>query len=206
MRASSAFVFASSAAPVGEVEPPVHEDKAPRPVSPYGASKLAGEGYCSAYARSFGLETVALRFGNVYDPIRPQEQRGRCLHRTRPGRRTARDLMVMAARAGDFIHVDDSGAGDRQGGQRAGHRRRDLSLRPRTRPRSPSWRRRSSRFWHATAWAGCSCADTPPRAGDVRRNLPTPESGRAAWLARRGVLGRGLAGVVRWFLVLPVEV
>jgi UDP-glucose 4-epimerase len=62
------FVFASSGAPVGEVEPPVHEEKAPHPVSPYGASKLSGEGYCSAYYRSFGLETVALRFGNVYGP------------------------------------------------------------------------------------------------------------------------------------------
>lgn len=62
------FVFASSGAPLGEVEPPLHEGKAPRPVSPYGASKLAGEGYCSAYFRTFGLKTVVLRFGNVYGP------------------------------------------------------------------------------------------------------------------------------------------
>ena len=62
------FVFASSGAPVGEVEPPIHEELAPRPVSPYGASKLAGEGYCSAYFRTYGVETVALRFGNVYGP------------------------------------------------------------------------------------------------------------------------------------------
>ena len=40
----------------------------PHPVSPYGASKLAGEAYCSAYFRTFGIETVALRFGNVYGP------------------------------------------------------------------------------------------------------------------------------------------
>ena len=40
----------------------------PHPVSPYGASKLSGEGYCSAYYRTFGIETVALRFGNVYGP------------------------------------------------------------------------------------------------------------------------------------------
>jgi UDP-glucose 4-epimerase len=39
---------------------------APHPASPYGASKLAGEGYCSAYFHCFGVETVALRFGNVY--------------------------------------------------------------------------------------------------------------------------------------------
>lgn len=62
------FVFASSGAPIGECEPPIHEEMAPHPVSPYGASKLAGEGYCSAYFRSFGVETVALRFGNVYGP------------------------------------------------------------------------------------------------------------------------------------------
>lgn len=62
------FIFASSGAPAGEVEPPIHEELAPHPVSPYGASKLAGEGYCSAYYRIFGLKTVTLRFGNVYGP------------------------------------------------------------------------------------------------------------------------------------------
>jgi len=62
------FVFASSGAPVGEAEPPIHEEMAPHPVSPYGASKLAGEGYCSAYYLTFGINTVALRFGNVCGP------------------------------------------------------------------------------------------------------------------------------------------
>jgi UDP-glucose 4-epimerase len=62
------FVLASSSAPLGEQEPPIDETKVPRPLSPYGASKLAGEGYCSAYAGSFGLETIALRFANVYGP------------------------------------------------------------------------------------------------------------------------------------------
>jgi UDP-glucose 4-epimerase len=62
------FVFASSGAPAGEVEPPIHEELPPHPVSPYGASKLAGEGYCSAYHKSFDLQTVILRFGNVYGP------------------------------------------------------------------------------------------------------------------------------------------
>ena len=63
------FIFASSGAPAGEVEPPIHEELPPHPVSPYGASKLAGEGYCSAYYRTFGVETVCLRFGNVYGPL-----------------------------------------------------------------------------------------------------------------------------------------
>ena len=43
------FIFASTGgAIVGEAVPPVHEVMPPRPVSPYGAGKLAGEGYCSA--------------------------------------------------------------------------------------------------------------------------------------------------------------
>jgi UDP-glucose 4-epimerase len=62
------FVFASSGAPIGECTPPIHEEMVPHPVSPYGASKLAGEGYCSAYFRTYGIETVALRFGNIYGP------------------------------------------------------------------------------------------------------------------------------------------
>lgn len=63
------FVFASSNAPLGRQTPPSTEDKAPLPVSPYGASKLAGEAYCLAYHGSFGLQTVALRFANVYGPF-----------------------------------------------------------------------------------------------------------------------------------------
>lgn len=62
------FIFASSGATIGEATPPIHEEQATRPVSPYGASKLAGEAYCSAYYRTFGLKTVALRFGNAYGP------------------------------------------------------------------------------------------------------------------------------------------
>jgi UDP-glucose 4-epimerase len=61
-------VFASSGAAVGEVVPPIHEEVVPSPVSPYGAGKLAGEAYCRAFAASFGMDTVPLRFSNVYGP------------------------------------------------------------------------------------------------------------------------------------------
>lgn len=60
------MVFASSGAPLGVQVPPLHEEMAAHPASPYGASKLAGEGYCSAYFHCFKVETVVLRFGNVY--------------------------------------------------------------------------------------------------------------------------------------------
>lgn len=62
------FIFASSGAPTGNGTPPITEKSVAAPVSPYGASKLAGEGYCSAWFHCYGLETVALRFSNVYGP------------------------------------------------------------------------------------------------------------------------------------------
>ncbi|MDQ1404186.1 MAG: UDP-glucose 4-epimerase [Actinomycetota bacterium] len=63
------FVLASSNAPLGGAEPPARETAVPRPSSPYGASKLAAEGYCSAFAASYGLPTTVLRFANVYGPF-----------------------------------------------------------------------------------------------------------------------------------------
>ena len=62
------FIHASSAAPVGESEMPIHEKRLPKPLSPYGASKLSGEAYCNAYQESYNLNTAALRFSNVYGP------------------------------------------------------------------------------------------------------------------------------------------
>ncbi|MBA3779594.1 MAG: NAD-dependent epimerase/dehydratase family protein [Chloroflexi bacterium] len=65
---ASRFVFASSNAAVGLMEPPAREDAFPRPVAPYGAAKLAAEGYLHAYWQSYGLVTVGLRFSNAYGP------------------------------------------------------------------------------------------------------------------------------------------
>lgn len=44
------------------------EDMIPQPISPYGAAKLAGEFYCKAFTQVYGLETVALRYFNVFGP------------------------------------------------------------------------------------------------------------------------------------------
>ena len=63
------FIFASSGGTVlGKQFVPLSEDLCPNPASPYGASKLAGEGCCKSYFHTYGLETVILRFSNVYGP------------------------------------------------------------------------------------------------------------------------------------------
>jgi UDP-glucose 4-epimerase len=53
---------------LGEATPPISEEMAACPLSPYGASKLAMEGYCSAFAGAYGISCVTLRFSNIYGP------------------------------------------------------------------------------------------------------------------------------------------
>jgi len=62
-------VFASSSSIYGaKPELPAREDAAPLPISPYATAKLACEGYCRSFSELYGLETVALRYFNVFGP------------------------------------------------------------------------------------------------------------------------------------------
>ena len=104
------FVLASSNAVLGPHEPPADEAVLPRPASPYGASKLAGEAYVAAYAATYGIAACALRFSNAYGP--------RSLHK-----KSVVAAWLRAALGGgsltihgdgeqtrDFVHVDDLAA------------------------------------------------------------------------------------------------
>ncbi|HLH03644.1 MAG TPA: SDR family oxidoreductase [Bryobacteraceae bacterium] len=62
-------VYAASSSAYGDTDVlPKKEDMLPRPKSPYALQKLVGEYYASVFAECFGLETVALRFFNVFGP------------------------------------------------------------------------------------------------------------------------------------------
>jgi len=62
-------VFAASSAAYGNAATlPKTEDMTPRPLSPYAAGKLAGETLLATWGRAYGLQTVALRYFNVYGP------------------------------------------------------------------------------------------------------------------------------------------
>jgi UDP-glucose 4-epimerase len=102
------FVFASTGGAImGNQEPPIDEGSLPWPISPYGASKLCGEAYLHAFAGSFGIKPVALRFANVYGPYSSHKK-------------GVVTRFIRAALAGgtfeiygdgeasrDFLHVDD---------------------------------------------------------------------------------------------------
>jgi UDP-glucose 4-epimerase len=61
-------VHASSAAVYGELAPPLHEEMLLKPLSPYAAQKLQNEIDAGVYARLYGLETVSLRYFNIFGP------------------------------------------------------------------------------------------------------------------------------------------
>lgn len=63
------LVYASSSSVYGASEAEVkHEDLSAAPISPYGVSKHAGESYCRSFYEVYGLETVSLRYFNVFGP------------------------------------------------------------------------------------------------------------------------------------------
>ena len=67
------YVVVASSSSVYGANPalPKHEGLVAQPLSPYAASKLAAEAYTSAYAHSYGLDTLAFRFFNVFGPLQP---------------------------------------------------------------------------------------------------------------------------------------
>jgi len=68
-RSGVRIVFASTSSVYGNAESyPTHEEMLPRPVSPYGVTKLACESLARTYAECFGLEAIVLRYFTVYGP------------------------------------------------------------------------------------------------------------------------------------------
>lgn len=63
------FVYAASSASYGDTPTlPKVESMAPDPLSPYAVGKLAGEYYCTVFSRVYGLQTICLRYFNVFGP------------------------------------------------------------------------------------------------------------------------------------------
>jgi len=104
-------VYSASAAVYGNAAAlPLREDAPPDPQSPYGIAKFSGELYGRVYHRVHGLETVALRYFNVYgprqDPASPYSGvLSRWMDALLEGRRPV--LYGDGSQTRDFIHVDD---------------------------------------------------------------------------------------------------
>ena len=97
-------VYASSSSIYGDrPDLPKREEQPPAPISPYAVSKLAGELYCAAWSRLYGLETVALRYFNVFGPRQdPTSQYAAVIPR-----------FIMWALAGEPLEVHGDGTQSR---------------------------------------------------------------------------------------------
>ena len=104
-------VIASSSAIYGDTpDLPLSERLTPRPLSPYAAHKLADEQLCAVYGRLYGLETVALRYFNVFGPRQdPNSEYSavipRFVARLRGGQRPI--IYGDGEQTRDFIHISD---------------------------------------------------------------------------------------------------
>jgi UDP-glucose 4-epimerase len=196
------FVFASSGGTViGEAEPPIHEEMVPHPVAPYGASKLAGEGYCSAYFQTFGLDTVALRFGNVYGPLSGHKNSvvARFIKRAMEGE--VLEIYGDGTQTRDFIYVDDliravrlSATVDGVGGEVF-----QIATSAET-----TVQELTDRLLPALAASGIKDIEvrkTAARKGEVRRNYADTSKAQRmlGWKAEVG-LDEGLRRTVDWFV------
>ncbi len=195
------FVSASSGAAVGEVDPPMHEEVSPHPVSPYGASKLAGEGYCSAYFQTFGVETVALRFGNVYGPLSGHKNSAVARFIKRASGGEAIEIYGDGTQTRDFIYIGDlvravklAATVDGVGGEvfqiATSSETTVLELIEKLLP-----------VLAETGVKDVEVRKTDPRQGDVQRNFAdTSKAARMlGWRAEVG-LDEGLRNTVEWFM------
>ena len=102
------LIFSSTGgALIGNCEPPVNENSKPNPISPYGASKMACEGYISAYSESFDIKSVILRFGNVYGPY--SKHKTGVLNKWIISALKNQPIIIYGdgSSSRDYIHVDD---------------------------------------------------------------------------------------------------
>jgi UDP-glucuronate 4-epimerase len=101
------FVYASSSSVYGNAERyPVQEPDLPRPASPYGVTKLAGEHLCNLYAEAKGLRTISLRYFTVYGP---RQRPDMALRRLVDGALLGRPFAIFGTgeQVRDFTYVDD---------------------------------------------------------------------------------------------------
>lgn len=103
-------VYSSSAAIYGETQHlPIDEDHPLRPETPYGVSKLGGEGQCLCYGRLYAMDIVCLRYFNVYGPNQRYDAYGNVIpiFADRLVRGEPLTIYGDGEQTRDFVHVRD---------------------------------------------------------------------------------------------------
>jgi nucleoside-diphosphate-sugar epimerase len=196
-------VFAASSAAYGDgPELPKVETLPPRPLSPYALQKLGGELYCHQYTALYGLETVALRYFNVFGPRQDPESEyaaviPRFVSRAIQGSRPV--IYGDGEQSRDFVYVGDAA--------RANLLAADAERAPGSVINVAGGRRISlNQLWREIRQAiGCALEPRyePARAGDVRESLADVSRARELLGFEAAVdLAHGLRLTVEYFAKL----
>ncbi|MDR2676012.1 MAG: NAD-dependent epimerase/dehydratase family protein [Opitutaceae bacterium] len=196
--------FASSAAVYGDNPAvPKVETMLPEPRSPYAVTKLDGEYYCRQFAADGRLDTVALRFFNVFGPRQDPKSAYAAAVPVFMQKALAGEPLVIFGDGGqtrDFIHVDDLAAAcihvmNTPGvppvlNAGCGGRLTILEL---------------ARRIIALAGSRSEIRHAPPRAGDVRHSRASIDALLATGFAPKADLDAGLAGTLEYFKHPPAH-
>jgi UDP-glucose 4-epimerase len=190
------FVFASTGGAImGDQEPPIDERSLPWPISPYGASKLCGEAYMHAFAGSFGIRPVALRFANVYGPYSAHKKGviTRFIRAALAG--GTFEIFGDGQASRDFLHVDDLcrgivAAADSELSDEVLH----LASEKETTINE------LARLILDLVGSDVEIVHHPKRPGEVERNFARADRAREVlgWEPRLS-LREGMAGTIEWF-------
>lgn len=102
-----AVIFASSSTVYGTAALPTPENHPILPISNYGASKAAGEVYCSSYSALYGLKSASLRFYNIFGP---RSRKGVMFDLLQKLQKNSKKLEVLGtgAQTKDYLYIDDA--------------------------------------------------------------------------------------------------
>jgi UDP-glucose 4-epimerase len=192
------IVFSSSAGIFGELKQlPIREDHPVEPDSPYGASKLAAEKMCLAYAKLFGIEAVCLRYFNVYGRHQRFDAYGNVIPIFAQRLFTDQALTIYGdgEQTRDFVNVADVA----QANYRAGLAR-DLSGAFNVGSGASITINELAAMMVALSGRGVPIVHAAPRPGDVRHSRADVSAALAAFGFRPAVeLRVGLEAYLAWF-------
>jgi len=194
-------VVASSAAVYGDVPPPVDEDAPARPISPYGAGKLAVDLYAAYCTQEAGFPVAALRFFNVYGPRQHPRSPYSGVISVFARAAIRGDDMVVHGDGGqtrDFVYVADVAEAVERALLRPDAAGVPINI---ATGRGTSVNHLAKRL-AAMGGGGSRVRHGPPRAGDIRRSVARVDRAREllGFEATTGLSG-GLKRTVEWMRV-----
>jgi UDP-glucose 4-epimerase len=199
------FIYTSSSSVYGETNKfPSSEEDLPRPESPYAASKIMGEYYCRNFSQLYGLETVALRYFNVFGPRQNPRSRYACvvpifLKCMLDG--VPAEVHWDGKQSRDFVYVEDVVAANLLAMKRPGVSGEAFNIGSHSEARVIDC---LTGIQKILGLKKVQARHTPKRAGDVRRTFADITKARRLLDFRPSVsFEAGLRKTVAWFLKHP---